>query len=111
MNEHPLSDDVMPTFRPLSLMPAADGWRALYLGAQDYEVVPLVAWGVFEEAGGPSVPDSGISGVVADRTYPHRVRYLIRAEDRLASTFPFAGYLAPGMPEPTPADLGGTPGG
>ena len=88
-------------FTPLSISPAEPGWRALYLpdgGGQDYEVVPLVAWGVFAVDGGAT--GNKFAGVVADRTYHHRVRYLICAEDRNAASFPFASYLAPGVPEP-----------
>ena len=61
-------------------------------------MVPLVAWGVFAVDGGAH--GNKAAGVVADRTYHHRVRYLICAEDRNAATFPFTSYLAPGVPEP-----------
>lgn len=92
-------------FTPLSITSAEQGWRALYMpkgGGQDYEVVPLVGWGVFARSGGST--GNTVAGVVADRTYPDVVRYLVCAEDRTAATFPFAAYLAPGMPEPADAE-------
>jgi hypothetical protein len=103
-----------PSFVPLSISPAEQGWRALYgRGGEhtsdepwhyEWEVVPLVGWGVFSIDTEPS--RNTIAGVVADRTYPDRVRYVICAEDPAASTRDFVGYLAPGMPVPSNTDAG-----
>jgi hypothetical protein len=91
------------TYEPVSLCPAAPGWRAVYLDDEEpgWHAKALAAWGVFRVASHPvrgSVApeaDEGchITGVTADD-------YVDSAEN-VAN---FWRYLGPDDPDPSPEE-------
>jgi hypothetical protein len=101
--------DTYEHYEPVSLGPAASGWRALYIDDDESEVgfftQPLVSWGVFHltvRRGSTVevVEDHGnvIEGVVADYHPSGGVGGLVCAAEH--SNFRY--YLDQEAPEPTP---------
>jgi hypothetical protein len=99
-------------YEPVSLAPAAAGWRAIYSRSEGgLRVAPIVAWGVFHKTirrvpRGEIVKDLGnvLEGVVADAQFPSVGAQLpgrIRGFSCAAKTSSFEGYLDPDTPDPT----------
>jgi hypothetical protein len=95
------------TYEPVSISPAADGWRAAYIHDPDegagWSAEPLIAWAVYEVTTNP------VQGSTAlEQSHGRQILGVIFAEGyaqcaQEASSFWY--YLAPGDPDPSRAQV------
>lgn len=103
-----MSTETYTTYEPVSLSPAANGWRAAYIHDPDergpgWSAEPLIAWAVWEvitrpREGSTTRPRSEgrrILGVVFADSYA-------QCAEEISN---FWRYLAPGDADPSPAEV------
>jgi hypothetical protein len=96
------------TYEPVSLCPAAPGWRAVYFLEDDgpdepgWHARPLAAWGVFQVMSRP------VKGSVADEKNEGHHICGVTADDWAESAEAmgnFWRYLSPDDPDPSPEEV------
>jgi hypothetical protein len=78
-----------PSGHPLQMMPAGEGWRAVYRDEDRVVTVPVVCWVLTEYCG-------GIRGIVG--WVSHGTCFAPADDENIVG---FDGYLEPGSPAPT----------
>jgi hypothetical protein len=87
------------TYEPVTIIPARDGWRAVFIGSPGedpgYAAEPLTGWGIFEVT---EKPASGTTGPVY--RWGRQIHGIVALEDEVtaapAAADNFWRYLRPG---------------
>jgi hypothetical protein len=102
-----MTSETYKTYEPISISPA-DGWRAAYIhepreGGAGWSAEPLIAWAVYEVTTRP------IKGSTAhERSEGRQILGVVFGEGYAQcpeETSNFWRYLAPGNPDPSPAEI------